>query len=381
MDNIAQLYKERDIRSKARITKAFHGEAGKHAPYLINNANYFTFGHPDSIIPDDYFTNPESMYKRQIQLFEDHYHMVEDDMVPYLMPFLGTGVLSSAFGSHVEYVGKMDPTTSGFILNSTDDVDNLKVPNMEKDGMAPEVLRFQKYFKEHSDLPVAITDCQGPLTTALQLAGYQNLFVWMYQYPEKVHKLMETITEAFINWVTIQKKVTGEAMDCCIGEQGIYMAEGLGVWLSDDDATMMPPDFYGKFVAPYNDQILGAFGGGVVHFCGTATQQIDNLNNMKNLRAVNNYALGRIEDMAKLRQGLNKDITLLACDYAPIDYEDYYKTLFEDLKFPTENVVINPGFLPLTGIKNGQYELMERDEREVVLGLKRVLAHYLGECC
>ena len=55
MDNIQELYKERNKVSKDLITRAFCGELAGAFPYVINNANYFVFGEEPEAIPDRYF--------------------------------------------------------------------------------------------------------------------------------------------------------------------------------------------------------------------------------------------------------------------------------------------------------------------------------------
>ena len=52
---------------------------------------------------------------------------------------------------------------------------------------------------------------------------------------------MEVVTEALIRWVKLQKEAIGEPLDCCAGDQGVYVPKGIGIWLSDDDAVSHVP--------------------------------------------------------------------------------------------------------------------------------------------
>ena len=376
MDNIQKLYAKRNEVSIDLITKAYHGELANSFPYVINNANYFVFGEAPELIPNNYFLDPEVMYKRQVWQFQHHYDLVEDHFVPYLMPFMGTGVLCSAFGSKVEFQDKMDPASTGFIVNDIEDLDALRQPNVEKDGLMPHVLKFLKYFKENSDIPIGFTDCQGPLTTALQMCGYDTLFYWMYDYPEKVHALMEMITDTLIQWVKLQKKVIGQPLDVCVGDQGVYVPEGIGIWFSDDDAIMLSPALYDEFVIPYNEMLMKPFGGGIVHWCGSANQHIPSLNKMKYLRGINNFSLADAPALSKLRKELSMDVCIIACDFTPIEYKEFYKTLFDDLKTPKQSMVVQSLFSPLTGPKNKKYELMNREEKPTLDDLSNLLKSY-----
>ena len=174
MDHIQELYRDRNKVSKDLFRRAFDGGLADAFPFVVNNANYFVFGEEPELIPDGYFQDPEVMYRRQIGQFRHYYELVNDHYVPYLMPFMGTGVLCSAFGSKVEFIDKMDPAQTGFIIDSVEDLDRLRMPEAGKDGLMPHVLQFIRYFKENSSIPVGITDCQGPLTTDLQLCGYDK---------------------------------------------------------------------------------------------------------------------------------------------------------------------------------------------------------------
>lgn len=376
MDKIQKLYAERNQRSKELFEKAFNQEAQKICPYVVNNANYFLFGEKPESIPDDYFTNPEVMYQRQVKQFERHFDLVEDHYVPYLMPFMGTGVFCSAFGANIVFKEKMDPSAEGFVIQDIESLNKLAAPDPQKDGLMPKVLEFIRYFKSNSDIPVGITDCQGPLTTALQLVGYDKLFYWMYDYPMKIHEFMDFLSDCLIEWVKIQKKEIGESLDCCAGNQGVYVPNGIGIWISDDDAVIMPADLYAEFVAPYNDKIMKAFGSGIIHFCGTANQHIETFKNMNYLRAINNFSLGDYQSLLDLKQGLEGKTTVIACDFTPIDYKGYYRTLFEEKNLSKRGLVVQSLFSSITGVKNKKYQILERDEKKTVKELGELLRGY-----
>lgn len=376
MDNIQKLYQKRNEISIDLIKRAYNGELMDSFPFVVNNANYFVFGEKPELIPDHYFQDPAVMYQRQIWQFQHHYDLIEDHYVPYLMPFMGTGVLCSAFGSRVEFPDKMDPASTDFIINSLEDLEALQQPNVEKDGLMPHVLKFLRYFKENSDIPIGITDCQGPLTTALQLCGYDTLFYWMYEEPEKVHALMEMITDTLIQWIKLQKKVIDQPLDVCVGDQGVYVPDGIGVWFSDDDAIMLSPALYDEFVIPYNEMLMKPFGGGIVHWCGCANQHIPSLNKMKYLRGINNFSLADAQSLYKLRTELSMDIPIIACDFTPVDYKGFYKNLFEDLKIPKQSLFVQSLFSPLTGPKDKKYELIDREEKSTVEDVVNILRKY-----
>ncbi len=121
-----------------------------------------------------------------------------------------------------------------------------------------------------------------------------------------MHELMEKVTEALIQWVTYQKGLTGLPADGEAYPLGIRLPDGYGgAWMSDDDAVMFGPELYREFVAPYNSRFLQAFGGGCIHYCGTATQHIEAFLGTKGLTAINNLNLDNLgERIMKDQTGL-----------------------------------------------------------------------------
>lgn len=297
-------------------------------PLVINTPCYFGFGNKP--MPRDYWDNPASMVEYQEKGFEKHLSSVDDDTVPYFMPWFGTGVIASAFGCRIKDATGFgdDPGVISTCIDSPGDIARIKIPDPYKAGLMPKVLKFIDYAREHSDLPVGLTDMNSPLCTAAQLCGYDKLFVWMYEEPEAVHELMNIITETFINWVKTQKRHIGEPLDSSNGLQGVWSPKGVGVWVSDDDLVSVSPGLYEEFVVPYYSRIFETFGGGSVHFCGRGLHQTDNLLKIKNIRVVNNSPMGDFETFSKFVSGVGGKVAIQIQDAAPIDVENYYPGLF-----------------------------------------------------
>jgi uroporphyrinogen-III decarboxylase len=287
---------------------------------------------------------------------------IDDDFVPYLMPWFGTVVVASAFGCPVEFYPKQDPATNPrcYPVRTPEDVRRLQIPDPEKDGLMPRVLHFLRYMKERSFLPVGITDFQGPLTTANQLMGYDHLIYLMQDDPGAMHELMDKVTEALILWVKKQKQVIGEPLMECISDQQVYTGRHAGVWFSDDDAVLMSPAAYREFVVPYNSRILRTFGGGCLHYCGNATHQADNFLATEGLLAINNYTLHNTAAFRRLKEKLQGRIVLFACDFTPLDYEAYFRELLDGIS--CRGLVVQTQFSPVVALlRGGKYEAIRRD--------------------
>jgi 5-methyltetrahydrofolate--homocysteine methyltransferase len=317
----------------AKIEKAFRREpiaSADEIPILVNTPCYFSFGSLDK--PPDYYTNPTAMYAYQAQGYERHLRLVSDDYVPYFMPWFGVGVLASAFGAAVRMPEDPadDPVIAESWIRSPSDISRLKLPDPEHSGWMPRVLQAIDYAVALNDLPVGLTDMQGPLDTVGQLCGQAQLYQWMYKEPQMVHELFDIVTQAFIEWVKVQKSHIGEPLERSNGLQGAF-SPGCGVWESDDDLVLISPELYEEFVLPCVLRIFSVFGSGSVHFCGNGVPQLNNLEKVSNLAVVNNSPLGNYPAFHKLARTLGGKVTIQIQDASPIDVERYYAHLFSEL--------------------------------------------------
>lgn len=365
--NFESLFNERFEKVKTKTEQVFHYKDIEFPPFIVNSAFYHLFGlHPKNI-PDNYCTDPAVMTKFQEESYLDQLLKIDDDFVPYLVPWMGTSVLSSALGAKVVYPAKADPCFDprNFPVQNSKDVKSMELADPEKDGMMPKVLETIRYMKQNSFLPVGITDCQGPLATANQLVGYDKFIFMMYENPYVAHELMEKITESLIIWIKRQKLELGEQLTECFGNQQIYVGKNAGIWLSDDDAVFIDPQLYKEFVVPYNSKIFREFGGGILHYCGTANHQIENFLNTKELLGINNYCLHDIESVLELKRRIENKLVLILCDFTPLNYEKYFSTIFSNIS--RKGLILDSQFSPNIALtETGKYLEQFRDKHSRV---------------
>jgi len=354
-------FEKRLEKVKAKTDDVFAFKAVREPPIIVNSALYWAFGLDPETFPDGYYDDPQVMIDFQERTYYEQLKEIEDDFVPYLMPWFGTGVTASALGCQVDFPPKLDPAVNPrhYPVQSPEDVKRLQVADPEKDGLMPRVLEFLRAMRASSFLPVGITDFQGPLTTANQLLGYDKLIYLMNDYPTVMHELMDKVTETLIRWVKKQKEVIGEPLTDCISDQQVYVRGHVGIWFSDDDAVLMSPKTYKEFVVPYNSRILKTFGGGCLHYCGNATHQAENFLAMEGLRAINTYTLYDLAAFRALKSKLEGRIVLFACDFTAVDYQDYFRELLDGLSL--RGLVIDSEFTPLVGlVRGGKYIQVQR---------------------
>jgi uroporphyrinogen-III decarboxylase len=379
-EEFCRLLQKRLSKVQVKTDDVFRFKEVDTPPYIVNSALYWVFGLDPDIFPTDYFDDPAVMTNFQERTYYDQVKEIDDDFVPYLMPWFGTVVTASALGCRVEYPPKQDPAVNPryYPVTKPEDIKKLRVPDPEKDGLMPRVLEFIKYMKEHSFLPVGITDFQGPLTTANQVMGYDKLIYLMFDYPTLMHELMDIVTESLIVWVKKQKEVIGEPVNECISDQQVYLGKNAGIWFSDDDAVLMSPETYKEFVVPYNSRILKEFGGGIVHYCGNATHHAENFLNTEGLLGLNIYNLYNIPSFAKLKSQVENRLVLFACDFTPIDYRQYYAELLASVSY--KGLVIDSQYSPVVGLlKGGKYDAIRRDLRSGRQAVYKYLNDYFSQ--
>lgn len=360
MTNYFERYKERFDKSYEKILHAYEYKSTDEVPFIVSDVSYWMDGENPNKIPADYFTNPETMTDYQLKKIDNHLERYEDDYIPMLFPWYGTGVIPSALGCNIQFHEHSDPSVEGTVLKRPEDIRKLSMPDPYKDGLMPKVLETIDYMKAHTDLPVSFTDPQGPLNIALCLCGVENLFIWMYEAPKYVHEIMAFSTEVFINWVKVQKKHMGRELNAGAFPHGILLPEAFGgIWLADDDCTIMSAELYKEFVVPYNATIFKAFGGGTLHFCGSAEHQLENILHTDGCTGVNNFCMGNFKQIYKMQALYEDKLALMVCDFAPLHVNTYYKELFSGLR--KKGTIVASFLSEVYALNQSKYDHVARD--------------------
>jgi uroporphyrinogen-III decarboxylase len=322
-------------RARARIGRAYRFEAVEPLPVVIQDANYSITGEEPESIPDGYFGEASfgTMVDYQVRKIATHLEQYDDDYIPYLFPWYGTGVVPSALGCDIVFQPKDEPAVRGAIIGQPEEIRALVPPDPYRDGLMPRVLRCIDYMRSHSDLPVSVTDCQGPFNIALNLVGVEAISLWMYDYPTVVHELMDFCTTVLIDWVKVQKQHAGQPLESGAFPHFTVLPEGFGgVWISDDDCTILSPHLYRQFVVPYNSRVFQAFGGGTLHYCGSAAHQLENFLATDGLTGINNWCMGDFAQVFRAQKLFEGRIALMLSDYTALDVRGYFTELLAGLR-------------------------------------------------
>ena len=104
--------------------------------------------------------------------------------------------MAEAMGSKIKYSDYNIAQLETPAISSLDEVDKLKLINVDEDGRLPIILKGLKMVKERlgDKVPVSGT-VTGPFTVASMLVGTENLLKGMVKQPDKVLQMMDIITE------------------------------------------------------------------------------------------------------------------------------------------------------------------------------------------
>lgn len=368
---------DRYARSQARIQAAFALAEPADPPIIVWPFHYIVCGTNPRFITSDLFDDPARLVEFQVGFCRRHLEAVDDDFQPYLTPYYGTGILASAFGCRMSFREMRDPSVEAPCLESPEDVARMRMPDPSRDGLMPRVLETAAYMRGHGPYPVSLTDTQSPLDELILMTGHERLYLWMYDEPGMVHDMFDLVTEALIQWVKAQKAVTGEPLTVCYGEQGVWVPPGCGVWLADDEAVNLPPQLYEEFIVPCYSRIFEAFGGGVLHFCGSGAHLGKVVRQIRGLRAINTGPMGQAANFARLQQALDGRVPLIYQEMSPAEPEVYFGDLLNRISL--RGVVFAPQVCDLFATASGGGMVqVEQDRVEAARRIHQVLKEQIA---
>ncbi len=171
---------------------------------------------------------------------------------------------AEAFGSTVHFSDDEVPTVTGSIVNSEEDADALKVPEIGAGRTQIYIDAIERSVKLIQDRPV-FAGVIGPFSLAGRLMDVTEAMIYCYDEPDMVHTVLEKASEFLINYINAYKAV---------GANGVLMAEPLAGLLSPALEEEFSCEYVKKIVAATQteDFLVG------YHNCGNCTvQQISSI--------------------------------------------------------------------------------------------------------
>jgi len=177
--------------------------------------------------------------------------------IPWLEAALGCPVLLNSYDSgsiHAERI----PNFSGF----------QHVPNFSMDNKWVKfAIDFLEKTAEKSNgrYPLATTRMRGISDLLSLLYGTEDLIMKMMINPDEVMKTAEKLTKFWISFGKMQLERIPEFH----GGVGSFYYNAWApkdtIWHQEDAVALLSPDLYEAFIKPWDEQIVDAFGGCIMH--------------------------------------------------------------------------------------------------------------------
>ena len=159
-----------------------------------------------------------------------------------------------------------DQPKSLHLLHDISEIDSLTVPDPYNGHNKMRIDWYQEMKKHQDDfdlrlngepleIKVDINHPGGPIPSAFALCG-SNLFLWMMMDPDRVHRLMEIVTQSHLNCIAYMDELKGVSVNHPI-------------WVGADTGELMGPSQFKEFAVPYYQKLWEQYPGErIYHMCG-----------------------------------------------------------------------------------------------------------------
>jgi uroporphyrinogen-III decarboxylase len=176
------------------------------------------------------------------------------------------------FPMEVVFRGDDQPKTL-HLLHSLEDIDSLTIPDPYSNHNKMRIDWYRE-MKAHLgdfdvrlngeplEVEVDINHPGGPIPSAFALCG-SNFFLWMMMDPDRIHRLLEIVTESHLNCIAYMDEVKGVSSDHPI-------------WVGADTGELMGPAQFKEFGVPYYKKLWKKYPGErIYHMCGKMNHLLD----------------------------------------------------------------------------------------------------------
>ncbi len=220
------------------------------ALFLGGGYNIYEYHKKTGIPAYEIVKNPSHLLKSQVDLYNRF-------KIPLLTCLIDLNITSESFGAQLYYEKDVIPMPYKPAINSLEKVDDLKTPDLKKDGRLPIVLDAARlYAKEYKNKGFLYGGViEGPLTAASNVVGIENLMRGMKKTPDLVHKLLAKVTDTLIEFGNAQ-------LECGV--------DAIGIAEPTASSTVISPEFFKEFVVPNLRKLTRKLNtiGTLVHICG-----------------------------------------------------------------------------------------------------------------
>ncbi len=246
---------------------------------------------------NDYYRNLDLNLKIQMEGSKWAYENLGDDRTDYventkdLDPEIGAISEGIVWDCPISLPTEENPWLSPWVMpkfTTPEAIERLEVPD-PKECVKKLERHHQRAFgvKVRAETPPLF---HPPCSAAGSLVGTDRLYVYLYRYPDLMHRLFEKLLKSLFALMDYADDVTG------------HVTTSTG--LCDDHAGYLSVDMYRKFVLPYNKRIYEKYGkeGRSLHM-DSATEHIADI--IRDEYKVDDLDLGWQANIAKVKEALD----------------------------------------------------------------------------
>jgi len=210
------------------------------------------------------------------------------------LSMMDLSVEAEAFGSEIRKSDHEVPTVMGRIINSMEDAEKLKLPDVGGERTWLYVKAIEKAAREIKDRPV-FAGVIGPFSLAGRLMDMSEIMVNCYEDPGFVNKTLEKTVEFIVNYILEFKKA---------GANGIVMAEPASGLLSPG----LVEEFSSRHIKKIVNRVKDDNFFFLYHNCGPNTPLM--LPSLAGIGA-DAYHFGDAVKMTRILEGMPEDVLVL----------------------------------------------------------------------
>ena len=202
----------------------------------------------------------------------------------------------SAFGARCAWKENEFPFAHPIIM-STSDIDSIQKPDPASDGLLPFVISRLKHTQKHIEQTghsIKFAIARGPLNIASFLMGTTEFLMATQMDPEKIHKLLDTVTSFLVDWIILQAEIFPTI-------DGILILDDIVGFIGE-------PDFL-KFAKPYLQKVFNCVEAKVKFFHNDAPGLVcaPHLSDI----GINLFNFSSDHSMTQMRELVGDKVTLL----------------------------------------------------------------------
>jgi uroporphyrinogen-III decarboxylase len=353
-DRLANLDFGRHNAEVKEVWDAFNAGRPIRTPIIFGiNARYYMpipDANPDRIGFREYTENPDVMCDLQLRFARwSRFNLLQDvELGPPEHWQIGVDCQNyyeaAWFGCPIEYFADQVPDTRPIFADAPERVMDNGIPD-PFGGFMGRAREYVEHFRDRAeretylDRPISVgvpcTGTDGPMTVACNLFGAAFVCAAMASEPERLHTLLDFITEATIRRLRAWREYAGIPVP----------QEGFG--MADDSIALISTPMYREHILPYHRRIVDAFatpGPRSMHLCGDATRHFATIRDELNVQS---FDTGFPVDFAWLRRELGPEVRVWGGPHADRLRSQTPEWVREDVRRIMESGILEGGLFVL----------------------------------